>query len=57
MTSQLIWAQDTVWAIDLGAILADALLGLVIGALARLVVPGRGKWESSPPSSLASQVL
>lgn len=33
-------AQETVWAIEAGAILAYALLGLVIGGLARLVVPG-----------------
>lgn len=41
MTTGILAAQ-TVWAIDIGAILAYALLGLVIGALARLVVPGTG---------------
>lgn len=38
--TDLVLGQETVWAIDIGAILAYALLGLVIGALARLVVPG-----------------
>jgi uncharacterized membrane protein YeaQ/YmgE (transglycosylase-associated protein family) len=33
-------AVQTVWAIDVGTIVGYALLGLVIGALARLVVPG-----------------
>lgn len=40
MAVPLTFGQGFVWTIDLGAILIYALLGLLIGGLARLFVPG-----------------